>query len=83
MKAEDENILEIYNDRGSASALEHGRTKVLLHDKNVNDDYDVILPTAEVSVSEVSYITITVMPHRNRALILGQTQEIVMELYDR
>ncbi|XP_076668038.1 nucleoporin 210 [Andrena cerasifolii] len=82
LEAENPNILEIDNDHDYAYARSLGRTKVFLHDKNVRDEYPVILPSAMVSVNDVAYITLAVLPNRNWGLILGHTHEIVVELYD-
>lgn len=81
LEPEDSSVLELNND--CACALELGKTKVLLYDKNVHEDHGVVLPSATVQISEVSYISITVLPNRNWELILGHTHEIIVELYDR
>lgn len=82
LDAEFPEILEIDNTNGKAYALASGRTKVLLHDNNVNEEYGIVLPTATVHVNSVEYITIMVLPNRNRGLILGETHEIIVELFD-
>ncbi|XP_063995333.1 nuclear pore membrane glycoprotein 210 [Diachasmimorpha longicaudata] len=80
--AETPAIVQIDNEQGYAYALQEGRSKVLLHDKNVNEEYGIVLPTATVHVNAVEYITITVLPNRNRGMILGHTHEIIVELFD-
>lgn len=82
LEAESSNILEIDNDRDIAYGRKMGRTKVFLHDKNVRDEYPVILPSAIVNVHEVAYISLSVLPSRNWGLVLGFTHEIIVELYD-
>ncbi|XP_029037862.1 nuclear pore membrane glycoprotein 210 [Osmia bicornis bicornis] len=82
LEAENPDILKIDNDHDSAYAKFYGRTKVFLHDKNVRDEYPVILPSAIVNVNDVAYINLAVLPNRNWGLILGHTHEIVVELYD-
>lgn len=82
LEAENPDILEIDNDHDSAYAKSYGRTKVFLHDKNVRDEYPVILPSAIVNVNDVAYINLAVLPNRNWGLILGHSHEIVVELYD-
>ncbi|KAI4492422.1 hypothetical protein M0804_002213 [Polistes exclamans] len=82
LEAENPDMLDIDNDISNAYALSMGRTKVFLHDKNVRDEYPVILPSAVVNVNSVAYISLAVLPNRNWGLILGQTHEIVVELYD-
>lgn len=74
--------MDIDNGSGKAYALAYGKTKVLLHDKNVDEEYGIVLPTANVHVNNVEYITITVLPNKNRGLILGETHEIIVELFD-
>ncbi|XP_029168707.1 nuclear pore membrane glycoprotein 210 [Nylanderia fulva] len=81
LEAENSNILEIDNDRDIAYGRKTGRTKVFLHDKNVRDEYPVILPSAIVNVHEVAYISLSVLPSRNWG-VLGYTHEIIVELYD-
>lgn len=83
LEAENPQIMEINNLKASAYALMEGKTKVLLHDKNVHEEYGVVLPTATVSVSQVAYIKIVVLPHRSNSLILGFTHEIIVEMFDR
>ncbi|XP_001601346.4 nuclear pore membrane glycoprotein 210 [Nasonia vitripennis] len=82
LEAENTQILEINNARASAYALKIGKTKVLLYDKNVHEEYGVILPTATVNVNDVAYITIAALPHRSKSLILGFTHEIIVEMFD-
>ncbi|XP_031847094.2 nucleoporin 210 [Nomia melanderi] len=82
LEAEHPGILDIDNDHDCAYARSLGRTKVFLHDKNVRDEYPVILPSATVNVNYVAYINFAVLPNRNWGLILGHTHEIIVELYD-
>ncbi|XP_050451905.1 nuclear pore membrane glycoprotein 210 [Cataglyphis hispanica] len=82
LEAESSDILEIDNDRDFAYGLKTGRTKVFLHDKNVREEYPVILPSATVNIHEVAYISLSVLPNRNWGLVLGHTHEIIVELYD-
>lgn len=82
LEAENSDILEIDNDRDFAYGLKTGRTKVFLHDKNVREEYPVILPSATVNLHEVAYISLSVLPNRNWGLVLGHTHEIIVELYD-
>lgn len=83
LEAESPQILEINNARAGAYALMGGKTKVILHDKNVHEEYGMVLPTASVNVKDVSYITIAALPHRSRSLIMGYTHELIVELFDR
>ncbi|KAI4499131.1 hypothetical protein M0802_005714 [Mischocyttarus mexicanus] len=82
LEAENSDKLDIDNDISNVYALSMGRSKIFLHDKNVRDEYPVILPSAVVNVNSVAYISLAVLPNRNYGLILGQTHEIVVELYD-
>ncbi|XP_014480293.1 PREDICTED: nuclear pore membrane glycoprotein 210 isoform X2 [Dinoponera quadriceps] len=82
LKAENSDILEIVNEYDFAYARKMGRTKVFLHDKNVREEYSVILPSATVNVHEVAKISLSVLPNRNWGLVLGHTHEIIVELYD-
>ncbi|KAG7201135.1 hypothetical protein KM043_003926 [Ampulex compressa] len=82
LEANNSDILAIDSDQGYAYALYPGHTKVYLHDKNVRDEYPVILPSATVNVNEVAYISLAVLPNKNWGLVLGHTHEIIVELYD-
>ncbi|TGZ53948.1 nuclear pore membrane glycoprotein 210 [Temnothorax longispinosus] len=82
LEAEYPDILEIDNDHDFAYGRTLGRTKVFLHDKNVREEYPVVLPSAIVNVHEVAYISLSVLPNRNWGLVLGHAHEIVVELYD-
>ncbi|XP_058809329.1 nuclear pore membrane glycoprotein 210 isoform X2 [Phymastichus coffea] len=82
LEAENPQILEINNARAGAYALINGKTKVLLHDKNVHEEYGTILPSGSVTVKDVSYITIAALPHRGRSLIMGYTHELIVEMFD-
>ena len=82
LEAESPDILEIDNDRDFAYGRKLGRTKVFLHDKNVREEYPVILPSAIVNIHEVAYISFSVLPNRNWGLVLGHAHEIVVELYN-
>lgn len=83
LKTQHTDILDIDNsNNGKAYAITNGIAKVLLGDKNVNDEYGVVLPSANVHVANVKYIAITLLPNKNKYMILGQKQEIAVELYD-
>ncbi|XP_011876898.1 PREDICTED: nuclear pore membrane glycoprotein 210 [Vollenhovia emeryi] len=83
LEAENADVLEIDNDHDFAYGRKKGRTKVFLHDKNVREEYPVILPSAVVNVhDQVAYISLSVLPNRNRGLVLGHAHDIVVELYD-
>ncbi|XP_066600784.1 nuclear pore membrane glycoprotein 210 [Prorops nasuta] len=82
LEAENPNLLQIDNDHAFAYALAAGRTKVFLHDKNVREEYAVILPSATVHINNVASISLNVLPNRNFALILEHTHEIMVELFD-
>ncbi|XP_012215502.1 nuclear pore membrane glycoprotein 210 [Linepithema humile] len=82
LEAENSDILEIDNDHDFAYGRKTGRTKVFLHDKNVREEYPVILPSAIVNIHEVAYISLSVLPNRNWGLILDHSHEIIVELYD-
>ncbi|XP_012259706.2 nuclear pore membrane glycoprotein 210 [Athalia rosae] len=82
LEAENPEILEINNEHSRAYALSRGKTKVLLHDRNVDEEYSVVLPSVTVNVNAPAYISVTALPDRNWGLILGNTHEIVVEIYD-
>ncbi|XP_012277520.1 nuclear pore membrane glycoprotein 210 [Orussus abietinus] len=82
LEAEIPEMLEISDNDGSTYALAKGKTKVFLNDRNVYEEYGVILPSATVHVNDVAYIRIAVLPNRNWALIVGQPHEIIVELFD-
>lgn len=82
LKTQQTDILEIDNSHnGNAYALKSGEARILLGDKNVNEEHGIVLPSANVHVTTVKYITITLLPNKNKFMILGQRQEIVVELF--
>ncbi|XP_067001569.2 nuclear pore membrane glycoprotein 210 [Anabrus simplex] len=71
----------------SATTIAHahnlGKTLVILHDRNMNENGSGIrFPTALLTVSNPAYLTLTILPHRNWAVIVGEHHEIVVEVYD-
>lgn len=83
LEAENSDILQIDNEHDFVYARKLGRIKVFLHDKNVREEYPVILPSAIVNIHDVAYMSLSVQPNRNWGLVLGHIHEIIVELYDK
>ncbi|XP_068200875.1 nuclear pore membrane glycoprotein 210 [Palaemon carinicauda] len=72
------------NDDGiSITSVELGTTEVILRDKNVKSVELVKQPTALVHVVHPSYLTISILPHNNPALIRGNHYTFVVDVFDK
>lgn len=72
-------------DKSYACGLNFGRTKVVLRDRNVDSSESgaVRLPTAYLTVAFPAYLTLSLLPHRNWAVLVNQICTIVIEIFDR
>ena len=84
LEVENLNIATIDMDTAVLTGLSKGKTKVLLHDRNVDEkEAGIRIPTATVTVSSPCYLNLVILPHRNRILIVDDHHEIVVEVYDK
>lgn len=84
-EVEDEKVAVMYKTSSSVRGTNLGRTKVILRDRNVDasESGAVHLPTATLTVSAPAYLTLSLLPHRNWAVLVNQLCTIVVEMFDR
>ncbi|PSN36073.1 hypothetical protein C0J52_06709 [Blattella germanica] len=84
LEVEDTKIATIDENTAVVTGLSKGKTKLLLHDRNVDEkEAGIRIPTATLTVSDPCYLTIAVLPHRNRILIVEDHYEIIVEIFDK
>lgn len=67
---------------GELTSLQVGKTKVLLHDRNVHEsDSGLSFPAAIVHVVNPVRIVLNILPHRNWAILLSEHHDITAEIY--
>lgn len=67
---------------GEVTALKEGRTKVILHDRNVDEsEVGLKLPSATINVVIPAYMVLNVLPHKNWAILVSDYHDIVAEVY--
>lgn len=71
----------IEKNSGYLTGLNIGRTLVYLHDNNVKEETGLKLPSATVHVQYPGRITLSLLPHRNWAVQLGDQHDIVVEVF--
>lgn len=72
------------NFAGDVTGLKIGRTKVVINDRNVDpSDSSVKLPSAMLVVVMPAYLTISILPHLNWAILVQDSHTIVVEAYSR
>ncbi|KAK7071464.1 hypothetical protein SK128_003831, partial [Halocaridina rubra] len=79
----DPSIAELNSDGISITSLNLGTTQIILRDKNVKSTELVKQPTAIVHVVDPSYLRISILPHNNPALTLGNYYTFVVDVYDK
>lgn len=64
--------------------LQEGRTKVILHDKNIDEsDPNLRLPSAILNVVTPAYMTLRILPYNNWNILLSDHHDIITEIYSR
>lgn len=81
LKVDDSSIGEIDSKSGLFTGLKEGKTRVILHDRNVDENTDVKLPSTNVVVTYPNSITLSILPYHNWAVLLGEKHEIVVEIF--
>ncbi|XP_064117078.1 nuclear pore membrane glycoprotein 210-like [Macrobrachium nipponense] len=76
-------VAYLNHDEISVTSVELGTTEVILRDKNVKSVELVKQPTALVHVVHPSYLTISILPHNNPALIRGDYYTFVVDVFDK
>jgi nuclear pore complex protein Nup210 len=84
LELQDAGIAVIDESTTVATALKEGKTRVWLHDRNVDEkDAGIRIPSATLTVSDPCYLTLAILPHHNWILMTGEHYEITVEVYDR
>jgi hypothetical protein len=84
LELQDSAVATIDERTTVVTALTEGRARVLLHDRNVDEEEAGIrLPSATLTVCDPHYLTLVILPHRNWVLMIEEHYEIVVEIYDR
>ncbi|CAG2057930.1 unnamed protein product, partial [Timema podura] len=73
----------LVDESGHATAIKQGRTKVQLHDRYVDDTSGIKMPSAHFTVALSEALTLSILPHRNWAMLVGEHYEIIVELFDK
>ncbi|RXG59998.1 Nuclear pore membrane glycoprotein, partial [Armadillidium vulgare] len=82
-KVGDESVAYLEDDGISATGLAIGTTDVILRDQNVKASQTLKQPTATLNVVDPSYLTITIVPHNNPALIVDHPYVFLVNIYDK
>ncbi|XP_046981395.1 nuclear pore membrane glycoprotein 210-like [Schistocerca americana] len=84
LEMEDHSIASLDKRTNIVTGKKLGRTKVLLHDRNVNEkETGIKIPSASLTVASPAYIKLDILPHHNWAVIVEDYYEIVVEVYDK
>lgn len=84
LEAENPSIASCFKKSGNVTALAEGHTGIVLRDRNVGDSDTILkLPAASLRVVQPEYIVLSVLPHKNWAILLGDQHDIVAEVYSR
>lgn len=84
LEAENPDIASSFKKSGNVTALTEGHTRIILRDRNVGDNDTILkLPAANLHVVQPEYIVLSVLPHKNWAILLGDHHDIVAEVYSR
>lgn len=68
---------------GQFIGLREGRTRVILHDRNVDrkNEGELRLPSSQVTVTFPSRMSLSIAPNHNWAVLLNEKHDIIVELY--
>jgi nuclear pore complex protein Nup210 len=82
IESEDKSIITNERTSNEVSALALGKSHVILRSSNtLEDDPALKLPMAVINVVQPSYIMLSIMPHKNWAILVGDQHEILAEVY--
>ncbi|XP_060536617.1 nuclear pore membrane glycoprotein 210 [Cylas formicarius] len=82
IEAEDSEIASSVKNTGSVTALQEGKTRIVLRDRNIGKDDPMLkLPAATIHVSAPEYILLNILPHKNWAVLIEQRHDIIAEVY--
>jgi nuclear pore complex protein Nup210 len=84
LELQDTSVAVIDESTAVVMALKKGKTRVLLHDRNVDErETGIRLPSATLTVNDPCYLTLAILPHRNWIVTVNEHYEIIVEVYDR
>jgi hypothetical protein len=84
LELQDPGVAVIDESTTVVTALKKGKTRVLLHDHNVDEkDAGIRIPNAMLTVSDPCCVTLAILPHHNWNLMVDEHYEIIVEVYDR
>lgn len=84
LESEDSNILFSDKNLNTVTAKNIGVSKIFLKSSNVHeDDVPLKLPSAIIHVVEPAYIVLSILPHKNWAVLIGDQHQIIAEVYSR
>ena len=84
LELQDTSVAVIDESTAVVMALKKGKTRVLLHDRNVDErEAGIRLPSATLTVSDPCYLALAILPHHNWIVMVKGLYEIIVEMYDR
>ena len=84
MEVEDSDVASIDSRSSEAQALQVGRTKVSLRDRNVDPHVaGVRVPQASINVALPAFIHLVLLPHRHWSVLVEDKHVISVEVFDR
>lgn len=84
LELQDTSVAVIDESTAVVMALKKGKTRVLLHDRNVDErEAGIRLPSATLTVSDPCYLALAIQPHHNWIVMVKGHYEIIVEVYDR
>ncbi|XP_970065.4 nuclear pore membrane glycoprotein 210 [Tribolium castaneum] len=82
LESEDESVVKSDKSSREVTARALGKCHVMLRSSNrLDDDPALKLPVAVITVVQPSYIVLTLLPHKNWAILVGDQHEIIAEVY--
>lgn len=84
LEIEDSEIASIDSYSSEAQALQVGRSKVFLRDRNVDPSVTgVRVPQATFNVALPAFIHLVLLPHRHWSVLVEDQHVIAVEVFDR
>ncbi|KAK4884343.1 hypothetical protein RN001_000614 [Aquatica leii] len=75
------DIASVDTASGIVTGLAEGKTKIILYDKNVEDNENGKFPSCTINVVIPAYMTLNILPYRNWAVLMSEHHDIVAEVY--
>lgn len=84
LEMEDTEIASIDSYSSEAQALQVGRTKISLRDRNVDPNVSGLrVPQATINVALPAFIHLVLLPHRHWSVLVDDKHVITVEVFDR